>query len=286
MMMMQNCFNFLTAAVFATLTVFAMPVQAQHETEELTPQSAPPTATEDELAKQLANPVAALISVPFQFNYDTNIGPSDDGERFQLNLQPVVPFELDNGWTLISRTIVPVIDQRDILPGSGHQTGLGDTVQSLFFCPRPGSNGVIWGFGPVFLFPTATDDLLGAEKWGAGPTVVALKQSNSWTYGFLANHIESFAGTGSRADISSTLFNPFLSKQFEGGWSLGTQVEHTFDHKNSLDTGSASVFLSKVTKIGDQMVSFSVTPKYWYEDTDYSPEGFGLRLAITFLFPK
>ena len=118
-----------------------------------------------ELAKQLANPVASLISVPFQSNFDFNIGPADDGFRYTLNVQPVVPISLNNDWNLISRTILPMIYQDDIFPGSGSQFGLGDTVQSLFFSPvRPTRGSWIWGAGPVVLLPTETDDLLGGEK--------------------------------------------------------------------------------------------------------------------------
>ena len=240
----------------------------------------------DALAKQLANPVAALISVPFQFNYDQDIGPADDGERITLNIQPVVPFELNDQWNLISRTILPVIHQDDIFPGAGDQTGLGDTVQTLFFSPRPGPSGLVWGAGPVFLVPTATDDKLGTEKWGAGPSAVVLQQQGPWTYGALANHIESFAGTSSRSDISSTFVNPFISRRFEGGWTLGTQLEHTFDHENDQDTGQWAVFLSRVVRIGGQNVSFTISPKYWYEDSTGSPEGFGIRFGVTFLFPR
>ncbi|NNK01265.1 MAG: transporter [Desulfatitalea sp.] len=240
----------------------------------------------DELAKQLANPVADLASFPFQFNYDTNIGPNDDGKRFTLNIQPVIPFELNNKWILLSRTIVPVMYQDDIVPGAGSKTGLSDTVQSLFFSPHPGPSGLIWGVGPVLLLPTASDDELGTEKWGAGPTGVVLKQTGPWTYGGLANHIGSYAGSGSRADISSTFLNPFLSRVFHGGWTLGIQLEHTLDHENDQDSGMCAVFLSKVTQIGSQMVSFGIVPKYWYEDSASSPEGFGIRCSVVFLFPR
>ena len=265
-------FNRYALALTMTLSSLANPSLAQDQAEAL--------------AKQLANPVAALISVPLQFNYDSNIGPTDDGTRITLNVQPVVPFELNDTWNLISRTILPIIDQKDIFPGAGSQAGLGDTVQTLFFSPRPGPSGLIWGVGPVFLLPTATDELLGTEKWGVGPSGVVLRQTGHWTYGGLANHIESFAGDDSRSEISSTYINPFVSRTFEGGWTLGTQLEHTLDHENDQDSGVWSVFLSKVTRIGGQSVSFGLTPKYWYKDSTVSPDGFALRFNSTLLFPR
>ena len=113
-----------------------------------------------------------------------------------------------------------------------------------------------------------------------------MKQTGHFTYGALANHIESFAGDSGRADISSTFVNPFISRTFEGGWTLGTQLEHTFDHENDRDTGVWAVFLSKVTRIGGQSVSFGLSPKYWYKDSAGSPEGLALRFNATLLFPR
>jgi hypothetical protein len=170
------------------------------------------SAADAGLAQKLANPVAALISVPFQFNYDNGIGPADDGSRSVLNNQPVIPFSFGEDWNIISRTIVPLVDQSDIFPGAGSQTGLGDTVQSLFLSPKaPTTGGIIWGVGPVFLLPTATDDLLGAGKWGIGPTGVVLRQQGPWTMDGLANHIWSVAGDEYRADVSQSFLQPFVS---------------------------------------------------------------------------
>ena len=147
-----------------------------------------------ELAKQLSNPVAALISVPFQANWDFNIGPAN-GDRFTLNIQPVIPISISKDWNLILRTILPIISQDDVFGHSGTQSGLGNTTQSFFLSPKaPGPGGIIWGVGPVGYYPTKTDDLLGPDKWGLGPTVVALVQEKGWTVGILANQIWSVGG--------------------------------------------------------------------------------------------
>jgi hypothetical protein len=147
---------------------------------------------EAELAKMLSNPIANLISVPFQADYNQNIGQGDEGSAWRINIQPVIPFTINKKWNLISRTILPVIDQDNIPVKGMGESGIGDVVQSLFLSPQePTTDGIIWGVGPVFLLPTATDDALGGEKWGIGPTAVALKQDGPWTYGALANHIES-----------------------------------------------------------------------------------------------
>jgi len=243
--------------------------------------------SQEELAKQLANPISSLISVPLQLNYDSNIGADDKGKRYTLNIQPVAPFSIGEDWNLISRTILPLVKQEDIFPGAGSQSGLGDTVQSVFLSPKaPSSNGWIWGAGPVFLLPTATDDLLGTEKWGAGPTGVALKQLGSWTVGGLANHIWSFAGESDRDDVNSTLLQPFVTYTTPRGYSFALQTEATYDWDAKQWGAPVQVGISKVTLIGGQSIQFGAFARYWAESTPNGPEGTSLRLLAVLLFPK
>ena len=161
------------------------------------PENEAPLASEEQnLAKQLANPVAWLISAPFHFNYDQGINPLNTGKPFTLNVQPVVPIALNPDWNLISRTIVPINWSDDLVVGSGRIFGSGDIVQSLFLSPAKPLNEIIWGVGPVGLLPTGSSDIYSADQWGAGPTAVVLDQTGPWTVGVPANHIWSFAKTG------------------------------------------------------------------------------------------
>jgi hypothetical protein len=244
------------------------------------------STSEEELAMQLANPIAALISVPLQLNYDQNIGPDDEGDRWTLNVQPVVPIALSEDWNLISRTILPFVAQSDVAPGAGSQSGTGDIVQSLFFSPAKPVNGWILGAGPVLLLPTGSDDALTADKWGAGPTGVALKQSGPWTYGALANHLWSVAGDDDRQDISASFLQPFLSYTTPTAVTYTIQTESTYDWKNEQWNVPVAAIASKVMRLGGQTVSLAGGLRYYIESPDNGPDGLAVRFALTFLFPR
>jgi hypothetical protein len=238
------------------------------------------------LAKQLANPIASLISVPFQYNYNDGYGPQD-GHQSYVNIQPVVPFSLNADWNVIVRTIVPVVWQTDVVPGTGSQSGLGNVTQSLFFSPKqPGPGGLIWGAGPVFLWPTATEDELGPDKWGAGPTVVALKQEGPWTVGFLGNHIWSYAGDDDEADVNSTFLQPFVNYTTKTATSFVLNTESTYDWESREWSVPINADVFQLLKIGGQRVQVGGGVRYWLTAPDSGPDGWGARFQVTLLFPK
>ncbi|MCP9200484.1 hypothetical protein MKO06_11225 [Gramella sp. GC03-9] len=237
----------------------------------------------DELAQKLQNPVASLISVPFQGNFDFGVGPSD-GRRFTMNFQPVVPISISEDWNLIGRLILPIIHQNDVSGNSGRQTGLGDAVVSSFFSPKePSSGGLIWGVGPVFLLPTATDNL-GLEKFGIGPTGVALKQIGDITIGALANHIWSVTGDDDRPDVNATFVQPFIAKNFTGGYAITLNTELTQNWDFDATSGTVNLTGSKVISLGSQLAQVAVGPRIPYGNANTSEWGF--RAAFVLLFPK
>jgi hypothetical protein len=261
--------------------------QVQDESAPQAPAEAPAAPQADaDLAKQLANPVASLISVPFQFNYDCCFGP-EDADRFTLNIQPVVPIALNEDWNLIVRTIVPVIYSEAPASILDDDFGLGDTTQSFFFAPSRPVNGIVWGLGPAFLWPTATEPSLGNERWGAGPTGLILKQSHGWTYGVLANHIWSFADAGGqeRDDVNRSFLQPFLSYTFPNTVQLSLNSESTYDWEADEWTVPINAGVSRIFKFGGQRVSLGVQGRVYAVSPDGGPE-WGARAIATFLFPR
>ena len=238
-----------------------------------------------DLAKKLSNPVASMISVPFQFNWDTGIGPKD-ADRVVLNVQPVFPFSLNEDWNLISRTILPISYLDSTADGVDSAFGLGDTVQSFFFSPKePTTSGWITGVGPVLLLPTATEDAFKSKQWGLGPTAVALRQHDGWTYGGLANHIWGVNNPSDREKISATFLQPFVSYTTPNAVTFLATTESTYDWKAEQWTVPIIAAVSKLTSIGDQKVSFQLGGRYYAEAPDGGPD-WGLRFTAVFLFPK
>ncbi len=245
------------------------------------------TDNEQELAKKLANPIANLMSVPAQYNYDEYGGSNDGASASRLLIQPVIPVSLTDEWNVIIRAIVPLVDQHGFPVDGMNESGLGDIVTSQFFSPKaPTEGGWIWGVGPVELLPSASDDRLGGRKWGLGPTAVVLKQQGAWTVGMLANHIWSVAGDDDRADFNATFMQPFLSYITKTKTTFAVVTESTYDWENEAWSVPVIGQVSQMFKIGPQILQFGVGAKYWAESPDNGTEGWGFRAQLTFLFPK
>jgi hypothetical protein len=269
---------FITVAVVAA--VFAgLPALAQEPADE-------GAGGQADLAQDLTNPVADLLTIPIQMNYDQNFGPADDGWKLQTNIQPVLPFNLNDDWNLITRTIMPVIWQDEIVPGAGSQFGLGDITVSLFASPKKPTNGVIWGLGPILYLRTATDELLGAEKWGAGPSAIALTMRGRWTMGALANHVWSFAGNDDRDDLNSTFVQPFLAYTTPTAWTVSFQSETTYNWESRKWSVPVNVAVAKLVMMGKLPVSLQAGVGRWLTSPDSGPDGWRFRLQANFVLPK
>jgi hypothetical protein len=266
------------------------PLSIESHTESVPSSADDEAAKQADLAKKLQNPVADLISVPIQNNWDFGIGPAN-AMQYTANIQPVIPFSISEDWNLITRTILPVIyrealDKNPLAPASVREShaGLGDTTQSFFLSPKAPWHGWILGAGPVGYYPTATETELGAEKWGAGPTVVALRQDHGFTYGILANQIWSFAGWGDQ-EVNATFLQPFFSYTTKTYTSFFVNTETTYNWQAEQATVPINTGVQQLIKIGKLPIAFEVGYRYYVEKPNGGPD-WGLRFQVTFLFPK
>lgn len=244
----------------------------------------PPSADEAaELAKKLANPIASLISVPFQNNTFYGIG-SLKGTQNVLNVQPVVPIKLTENLNLITRYIIPIVTQYNVTGEGASQSGLGDATLSAFFSPSKTKNGVTWGAGPAFLVPIATNSYLGTGKFGIGPTAVILKQANGFTYGALANQSWSVAGQSDVSAVSQLFVQPFFTYNWKSGAGIGVVGSITQNWETKTNNTTITVPFSGITKFGKQIIQLAVGPQF--PVTGNPIASFGWRAQLTLIFPK
>jgi hypothetical protein len=237
------------------------------------------------IAQKLANPVASLISVPIQINYDDKYGLNENGSVWRTNVQPVIPISLNDDWNMISRTIVPIVKQSDVpIPGLS-ESGIGDIVQSVFFSPKkPTDNDLIWGIGPVINIPTSTKETLGPEAWAAGPTGLVLKQSGPWTYGALANHLWSFAKED-KTEINASFVQPFVSYITPKKLTYYVNTESTYNWDTKDWSVPINFGANQLMKVGNQIMQVGGGLRYWAESSEMGPKGWGVRANIIFVFP-
>ena len=192
---------------------------------------------------------------------------------------------MGNDWNLISRTILPVVWQKDVFPGAGRQFGLSDTVQSLFLSPaRP--KGIIWAVGGAFLLPTGTDRLLSTGKWGAGPSALLLNQSGPWTVAVLANQIWSVAGDSNRAAVSQMLINPFITYTTPTATTFAVAADVIRDWNGERWTVPIIANVSQIVPIGGQLFQIGGGLRYYAVTNAFSPHGLAARFTVTLLLPR
>lgn len=248
---------------------------------------APAAASEGEeaLAKKTQNPVADLISVPFQNNFNFDVGP-ERATVWVMNVQPVIPIRLTEHWNLITRTIMPIVNQPSVAPGVPNAFGLGD-INPTFFLSPSGASRFIWGAGPTFTLPTATASILGSGKWSAGPAAVGLMMEGPWVVGALANNQWSFAGWGDE-DVNQLLVQPFLNYNLPHAFYLSSAPIITADweagsgNRWTVPVGGGG---GKVVRVGRLPVNLQLQAFYNAEKPAYAAD-WQLRFQVQFLFPK
>jgi hypothetical protein len=267
------------ALILSIVVSFSLPLTRN------APQSA--SAQDDtELAKKTQNPVADLISVPFQSNWNFGAG-SREKTLYVMNIQPVIPVSLNENWNLITRIITPIINQPALFPGASGATGLGDINPSFFLSPaKPGE--VIWGVGPTFTLPTATDRRLGSGKWSMGPTGVALSIQGPWVFGALINNQWSIGGWGEEK-FNQMLLQPFVNYNLPGGWYLSSVPVLTANWaaKKSRDVWTVPLGggVGKLFKIGKLPINTQLQVFGNVAKPEFGPD-WQLRFQVQFLFPK
>jgi len=247
-----------------------------------------------ELAAASQNPIANMISLPFQNN--TYFGVTkDDKEANVLNIQPVYPISAGD-WNIITRTIAPIIYVPDPTDGIEHlpnhdrpadNFGLGDINFSAYLSPaKPGK--LIWGFGPSLTVPSATGDTIGSEKWRAGPAAVALVTPKPWVIGGLVRNLWSVAGDSDRDNVNSFLLQPFVNYNLDDGWYVVSSPVITANwDKDSDDRWTVPVGggFCKIFKIGKQAINAQVQAFHYVESPELGPDQ-AIRFQLQFLFPK
>jgi hypothetical protein len=249
-------------------------------------QEKPAEGGTEDLAKAAQNPVASLISVPLQNNTGFGVGSFDRNQNV-LNIQPVIPVRISENWNLINRIITPIIFQPNVNQNTQGTFGLGDINPTFFFSPaKPGK--LIWGVGPTFVIPTATDTQLGQGKFSMGPGVVLLTTPGHWVIGMLINNVWSVAGSGSRRDVNQMLLQWFVNYNMKKGWYITTSPIVTADWEQTNGGRWVVPFgggVGRIMRLGFQPANITVQ---FYGNAVHPPGAspWGMRMQLQFLYPK
>jgi hypothetical protein len=237
------------------------------------------------LAQAAQNPIASMISVPFQSNFNFGMG-SEDKMGYTMNIQPVIPMKINDDWNLITRVITPLTYQPELTAGGEDYFGLGDVNPQFYFATTTGK--LIWGVGPQFTFPTATESAIGSEKYSAGPTAVVLTIDGHWVYGVLANNQWSYAGDDDRRKVNAMVVQPFVNYNLAKGWYLTSSPIMTANwaavDNDNIWTVPVGGGVGKILKIGQQPVNMQLAYFYNVEHPSGGADQ-QVRFQVQLMFP-
>lgn len=236
-----------------------------------------------ELAQRLSNPLARIVSLPVQYTYDQGIGPNGDGHRNQLTFQPVYPFDLGNGAAVITRMILPMINQSSVTPDSGDQYGFGDTLLVAWYVPKLGVKGLNLGFGPAVQLPGSS--AVSTSTWAAGLTALGVYRTGPWTMGANINHLWDVESTPN-AEVDRTFLQPFLAYSTENSMTFSVQAEAIYDWETEEWGVPVTAAVSKLIKPGRLPVNLTAGAGYWVDSPAYGPEGWRFRLQAQVVLPR
>ena len=282
----MNSFKFvfcagLTLALHVSATAQSTAVPSTSGSQ--TVQAPAATSSAGDLAAKLTNPVADLISIPLQMNTYQGLGADGQGKGYDLVFQPVVPLKLNADWNYIVRPVISLgaLDNVDGYSG----TGVGPLVIETFLSPN-NNDKFIWGVGPVLSTPALSGQQFGSQQTGLGVTAVGLYMEKPWTVGLLAYQTWDVGGSAQAGTANNTYWQPFVSYVTDNAWtfSINTQSSFNWDSRRSQNPVNATI--SKLSKIGDVPVSYSIGARYFATSVPGGPTGWGVRAGITFLFPQ
>ncbi len=243
--------------------------------------------TTKELAKAAQNPIADLVSIPIRNTINFNASAAHDKIQDLITLTPVIPLRVTENWNIIFRTIIPILYQPSLSPGSSSEFGVSD-INFTAFVARSESRTLLWGLGPTLLLPTAMEKTLGTGKWSAGPSVAMVASPGNWVLGFLMYNLWSFAGYSDRSSVNQFLLQTFVNYNLPKGWYLCTAPFLSANWKlpqNDRWMVPAGGGFGKIIRTSKVTLDLQ-TQAFYYVQKPRSEAEWSLLFQLKFLFPK